>query len=821
MNLSPGQILSHYKILGEIGRGGMGVVYEALDTSLNRRVALKVLPAEAMSDPLRLERFRREARAVAALNHPGIVTIHSVEECEGIHYLTMELVSGKTLHQLIPDKGLALEKIFQIAIPLAEALSAAHERGIVHRDLKPSNLFVTEDGRLKVLDFGLAKLTTIGAESVEETQSPTSTLATAEGKVLGTIPYMSPEQVAGKVLDSRSDIFSLGVILYEMAIGKRPFSGESSAELASSILRDHPISVSELRSDLPGHLGWVIRRCLEKDPRRRYQSALEIRNELEDLKSGFSSDSRAYPRDASTTAVGSPANQAAVSSAGGTVPSGGGGRPPSGMGGMIIGPGEQSGALLQKSILPKKYLVLAAIIALASLIFLTKYFLRDRSPAIPSPQEASKTSAAKPSIAILPFVNMSANPDNEYFSDGLTEQLINALVKVQGLKVPARTTVFALKGKELGVEEIGRKLGVATVLEGSVRRSGDRLRINVQLVGTADGSALWSEEYDREMKDIFAIQDEISRNIVNTLKVKLTSNEQHAIERVPTRDAKAYDFYLRGRRYFYLGGGKNYRSGKEMFLKASELDPNYALAYAGLADVSSFEYMYSNSAPQVLETANSASKKALELSPDLAESHASRGLALSLSKEYNAAALEFENAIRLDPRLFEAYYFYARNCFIQGFREQAAHLFEQAMKMRPDDYQSPAILYSVYMSLGRKEEAAETARKTIELAEAQLDAFPDDARALYLGAGALMVIGQKEKGLDWARRAVAIDPTDTGTLYNVACLYSLEGKRDEAITYLEKAIDNGFAQKAWIENDNDLAALRNMPRYKALLNRMK
>jgi len=323
------------------------------------------------------------------------------------------------------------------------------------------------------------------------------------------------------------------------------------------------------------------------------------------------------------------------------------------------------------------------------------------------------------------------------------------------------------------------------------------------------------------MKDVFAIQDEISRKIVDTLKVKLTPTEQHAIERVPTRDAKAYDFYLRGRRYFYRGGAKNYKSGEEMFWRAVHLDSNYALAYAGLADVASFEYMYSESTPQVLESANTASKKALELAPDLAESHASRGLALSLGKEYVAAAREFETAIRLDPKLFEAYYFYARNCFAQGLREQAAHLFEQAMKVRPEDYQSPALLNGVYNTLGRKDEAAKLTRRTIELTEAQLEANPDDTRALYLGAVALVSNGQKEKGLEWARRAVAVDPTDTGTLYNVACLYSLAGMKNEAMDYLENAVANGFAQKAWIEQDGDLTALRDMPRYKTLLQRLK
>ncbi|HMC83572.1 MAG TPA: protein kinase, partial [Candidatus Polarisedimenticolia bacterium] len=777
MKVEPGRPLSHYRLLEEIGRGGMGVVYKALDTALDRQVALKVLPLEATSDPDRLERFRREAKAVAALNHPGIVTIYSVEEAEGIHFLTMELVSGKTLHELIPEGGLPLERIFQIAIPLAEALSAAHERGIVHRDLKPSNVVVTGEGRVKVLDFGLAKLLTTREGYPEGSLPPTRTLATGEGTVLGTVPYMSPEQVAGKAVDHRSDIFSLGIILYEMAVGKRPFSANSSAELASAILRDRPASVSDIRPDLPGHLGWVIRRCLEKDPRRRYQSALDISNELEDLKGGLGGESPAFrpPLSAESGAAPPP-----------------GGRPPSSPG-AVSGAREISVAPAGKAPIPVRYLVFAGFLAVAGMIF-TAIYLRyeDRPPAPSLPTAtpgdraaAAPASAKSASIAILPFVNMSSDPDNEYFSDGMTEELINALAKVQGLKVPARTTVFALKGKTMVVEEIGQKLGVSTVLEGSVRKAGNRLRINVQLVGTSDGSALWSEEYDREMKDVFAIQDEISRKIVDTLKVKLTPTEQHAIERVPTRDTKAYEFYLRGRRYFYRGGARNYRSGREMFLRASEIDPEYALAYAGLADTASFQYMYSESTPQILDAANAASKKALELTPDLAEAHASRGLALSLSKEYAAAAREFETAIRLDPRLFEAYYFYARNCFAQGLREQAAHLFEQAMKVRPEDYQSPAILRGLYLTLGRQDDVARITSKTIELVEAQLEANPDDVRALYMGAGALVASGQKEKGLEWARRAVAVDPTDTGTLYNVACLYSLEGMKTEAMDYLE------------------------------------
>jgi non-specific serine/threonine protein kinase len=773
-------MLAHYRILAEIGRGGMGVVYEAVDATLDRRIALKVLPQEATADPDRLERFRREAKAVAALNHPGIVTIHSVEEAEGIHFLTMELVRGTTLHDLIQPGGLPRERLFQIAVPLAEALSAAHERGIVHRDLKPSNILVTDEGGVKVLDFGLAKLAAPPDGNVEGNEMATRTAATGDGRILGTFPYMSPEQVAGRAVDPRSDIFSLGIILYEMATGKRPFAGESTAELASSILRDRPASLSDFRPDLPGHLGWILRRCLEKDPRRRYQSALDIRNELEDLKGGIV---------------------------------------PEAPGAGAAGPAGAPGAAGRK--VPRKALIVAGLVVLAG-VAIAWVALWDGGPdSNPAPAAAPAATAGMASIAILPFVNISADPDNEYFSDGMTGELINALVKVQGLKVPARTTVFALKGKDLGIQEIASRLGVDSVLEGSVRKAGNHLRINVQLVRVADGNALWSEQYDREMKDVFAVQDEITRQIVATLRVRLTPVEERTLARPPTENPEAYDLYLKGRRLFFLTGRRNLGSAREMFLRAIEIDPRFALAYAGIADTSAWLYLYSESTEKNLEEAKSASFKALELAPDLAEAHASRGLALSLNREYDTAAREFETALRLDPKLFEAYYFYARSCWAQGLWEQAAQLFEQAMTARPEDYQAPTLLVNALQQMGRTDEAARARNKALELIRARLETNPDDTRALYLGGILLVETGDVEAGLDWGRRAMAVDPADSAILYNVACIYSKAGRIQEAVDALEKAVGAGFAHKDWIANDSDLDPLRSEPRFQALVDRLR
>ncbi|MFQ5877703.1 MAG: protein kinase [Acidobacteriota bacterium] len=776
MDVRIGRTLSHYRLVEEIGRGGMGVVYRALDTTLDRHVALKVLPPAVTSDPVRLERFQREAKAIAALSHPGVVTIHSVEEWGGVHFLTMELVEGKSLDGAIPRGGLGLGDFFRIAEGLADALVAAHDRGIIHRDLKPANVMLTDEGRVKVLDFGLAKL--LGPQAASAGSAAPTRTVTEGGRMLGTIPYMSPEQVQGKAADRRSDIFSLGIILYEMVSGERPFKGESSAELTSSILRDTPESVSDVRAGLPRHLGRIIRRCLEKDPKRRCQTAIDVRNELEDLRREIDSG-ELLPH---------------VGPSGAAAPARPGGR---------------------------RTLLLAAAAAAVVALVVSGYLMRGRGDRGAPPARGSAVPPTAASVAILPFVNMSAEEENEYFSDGMTEELITALGKVKGLKVPARTSVFALRGKGLSIQEIGKRLGVATVLEGSVRRSGDRIRITAQLIDVAGGYHLWSERYDRQLEDIFAIQDEISASIVGALQVTLTPGEKRAIGTAPTSDVRAYDYYLRGRRLFHQSGQRNWRTARQMFARAIEIDPGYALAYAGIADASSYLYMYAESTDENLGRARGASARALELAPGLAEAHAARGLALSLGREYAESDEEFETAIRLDPDLFEAHYFYARAAWAQGKFEQAAQQFEQAIAVRPEDYQAPMLLGNVYTRLGREEDALATQRRALEVIEEHLEQNPDDVRALYLGAAALMHVGRPERGLEWAGRALAVDPNDASILYNVACIYSIAGRVGDAIGYLERALDAGFAQKEWIENDSDLDPLRGHPRFQALMSRLE
>ncbi len=714
-------MLSHYRLVEKIGEGGMGVVWKAVDTKLDREVAIKILPDAFSQDPTRLGRFKREAKAVAALNHPNIVTIHSVEDAENVHFITMELVQGQPLKALIPTTGMTLTRFLNIAVPLVEAISAAHQKGITHRDLKPDNIMVGDDGSLRVLDFGLARLR-------RDTPAPdTTTLSqqtlTQEGHILGTVPYMSPEQVQGKTVDHRTDIFALGIIFYEMLSGQRPFQGATSVDLMSSILKDTPSSVTDIRPDLPGQAGRLVARCLEKAAIARFQATVDLGHELEGLK-----------------------------------------------------------------------------------------------------KESEKESI--PSIAVLPLVNMSADPEQEYFCDGIAEDIINGLTQLAGMRVAARTSAFAFKGKKDDMREIGKKLDVDTLLEGSVRKVGNRIRVTAQLINVADGYHLWSERYDRKLTDVFAIQDEIAMNIVRALEVELTDKEKRAMEKVSTRNVEAYDFYLRGRQFFYMGRQRTFMHAIEMFERAAQKDPDYALAYAGMADCYSWLYMYHQKDRAILDQSLKASQRSLELDPELAEAHAARGLAVSLDEQYAEAERAFEQAIHLNPRLFEAYYFYGRyfygrNCRDQSKWERAAELFEKAAEVRPEDYQAACFLASALGATNRKADSDAAYCEALKRVQKHLEFNPDDARALYMRAHALMSLGEREQAFEWAQRALSIDPEDSLVLYNVACIYSIARNVDEGIRYLEKSVDAGFAFRHGIENDIDFESIRDHPRYQALIKRLE
>jgi len=719
MAVAAGDRVSRYRLIDKLGEGGMGVVWRAHDESLDREIAVKFLPEEFADDPERRARFEREAKAVAALNHPNIVTIYSVEEAEGHFFFTMEMVDGEPLSKIIPEDGLPLERVLDLAIPLAGAINAAHERGIIHRDLKPDNIMLAGDGLVKILDFGLAQFRQ-GLMSNAAADSSATTMRREEG-ISGTLRYMSPEQIRGEALDHRTDLFSFGVILFQMSTGRLPFLDATAADALASILKDAPLNVDDVKPELPRQLSRIVARCLEKQVRRRTQSALDLRNQLEQLKH-------------------------------------------------------------ERVSMKEKY---------------------------------------GPTIAVLPFVDMSPERDQEYFCEGMAEEILNALSRIRGLRVASRTSSFRFRNATADSRDIGKQLRVGTLLEGSVRRSGGRLRISAQLVDVDEGYHLWSERYDRELTDVFDIQDEIARSIARALQVTLTAAEKGEIQKTPTRDVQAYDYYLRGRKFYYQFGRREIEFALQLFSRAIELDPDFALAWAGLADCWSFLFMYSERSETSRQQAETASGRAIQLDPESAQAQASRGVALSLSRRDDEAEKAFETAIGLDPTLFEAYYFYARHCFVGGDLEKAARMYQQATKVFPEDYQARLLVAQIFEELGRPADAEAARRAGIEVAEKHLELNPDDARAVYLGANGLVALGEVERGLEWAARALEMAPDEPMLLYNVGCIYSLAGRIDDAVEVLERAVANGLTQKRWFEHDNNLDPLREHPRFRALMERLE
>jgi serine/threonine protein kinase/Flp pilus assembly protein TadD len=427
----------------------------------------------------------------------------------------------------------------------------------------------------------------------------------------------------------------------------------------------------------------------------------------------------------------------------------------------------------------------------------------------------------QPSIAVLAFEDMSPGKDQEYFCDGIAEEVINNLAHVGGLRVASRTSAFSYKGRREDIREIGRKLGVRTVLEGSVRKAASKLRINTQLINVADGCHLWSEQYDRELEDVFAIQEEIASRIAQTLKVELTEEEKQVLEKAPTQSIEAYELYLRGRQFFYRSRRESIDYALGMFARAIEEDPKYALAYAGIADCRSYLCMYFGGSQSDLEDANAASSKALELDPNLAEAHAARGLAESLSKSYEEAEKEFEAAIELNPNLYEAHYFYARTCFVQGKHEEATRHYRAAHRVNPDEYQAASLLGFTYKTMGEAEKMERAYRRSLTKIERHLELNPDDVRATYLGAEALLKLGERQRAMEWVKRVLAKERDDPYTLYGVSCIYAQIGETEEGMYYLERAVQMGFHHKEWMQHDSDLDSLRVHARYPALVKRLE
>ena len=701
-----GRKLGHYTILELVGRGGMGDVYRAHDDHLDRDVAVKVLRTGISTDWESRQRLRSEALMLSRLNHPNIATVHDFDTYEGIDYLVTEYLTGHSLTECLKQGPLPESEVLELAVQLAEGLAAAHDQGLLHRDIKPANVKVLSGNHIKILDFG------IGAEGAQ-VEGSTATTANIEPAVGGTLAYMAPEILQGNPANKGSDIYSAGVVMYEMATGHLPFEQVLAPTLVDAILHHAPPRPSMWNPQVSAKVEELILRCMERNAAHRYQSARDLASDLRRTQ--------------------------------------------------ILGTG------LEKS------------------------------------------------IAILYFENLSRNSEDEYFRDGITEDITTELSKIKEFRVFSRSAVLPFRDKPMTPTYAGEQLNASYVLEGSVRRAGDQLRITAKLVDTKKGHTVWAERYDRKLEAVFAIQDEVAKSIAGALRIVLTEKEKREIEKVPTRDVRAYDFYLRGRQFFHQFREKGFALAREMFEKAIEVDPLYARAYAGIADCSAFIYFYWRSTDENLEKADMASRRALELDPDLAEAHASRGMIYSFRKQFADAESEFQLSLRLNPRLFEAYYFNARNLYSQGRLEEAARWFEQASRVDPEDYQAPMLRASALHGVGKKYESEMGYRQGLLAAERHLEIHPDDARALYFGANALTQLNEHERAIRWAERALEMEPDEHQVLYNVACVYALLGEQERAIDCLQKSVTQGWGQKQWMMNDPDLASLRGNSRFEKLI----
>ena len=717
-----GTTVSHYRIVRQLGAGGMGVVYEAEDTRLRRPVALKFLSSELAKDGPMLERFEREARAASALNHPGICTVHAIEQHDGQSFIVMELVEGEPLSMRLAGYPMEIGQVLDLAIQMADALEAAHAKGIVHRDLKPMNMMVTSRGQVKILDFGLAKFEgpgAAGAQTTSPTAPPRNDL-TAAGTVFGTVHYMSPEQARGLSTDARTDLFSLGAILYQMATGDRPFEGDTQAVVFDAILNRDPRPLSDANPAMPEALEPILEKALEKDRTLRYQTATELKTDLLRLRRKLE--------------------------------------------------GTRSG------------------------------------PAAVTDSKAPARRAER-SIAVLYFENLSGVKEDEYLRDGITEDILTDLSKIKGLSVFPRTTMLAFRDHKTTAADASRQLRADFALEGSLRRSGNRLRINAQLVDAATGFPVWSERYDREMSDIFEVQDEIAHKIAEALRIKLTPQEQAELAAKPTENLQAYDLYLRGRSYARRRTTRDMDFALQMFENAVQLDPNFALAWAAIANGCAHAQYWSGPGGTYMERAQSASLRAVALAPDIPEVLVSQGWILYAGGRYDDAVRLTRAAISRKRDCEGAYYLLLRSLFSSGKYDEVASLAEEAIEAAGTDYNVYIPIMNALGALGREDAKRHVRQRLLQSFENHLREVPEDARARILRAGMYAQEGRRDDAVRETNLAMTLRPNEATVLYNAACTFANLGLKSEALDAIRKAWDAGYKDADWTRRDPDLVPL--------------